>query len=219
MRSFRELLQQVEECHDAEVARLRDYCAELEQHMDANPSNRRRRGQGGSLLGSMVRCPCWTPVPIPLSPPSLRIDRGNAQGMSPPFREEPKEAVNAEASVPSAHTDLLGPVPFTCTFGEEVQQLGFRINWSGERPSIESIQEGAAYQSGIREMDTILSINGTDTQRQTRDDLLPLLRERPLQLSMTRTSNTQEAPLSCTFVRYSVKTVALDLGSHSNSFA
>ena len=30
-------------------------------------------------------------------------------GMSPPFREEPKEAVNAEASVPSAHTDLLGP--------------------------------------------------------------------------------------------------------------
>ncbi|CAE6912630.1 Scn11a [Symbiodinium sp. CCMP2592] len=194
MRSFRELLQQVEECHDAEVARLRDYCAELEQHMDANPSTRRRRGQeaqGTSLLGSMVRCPCWTPVPIPLPPPSLRMDRGNAQGTSPPFREEPKEAVHAETSAPP-QAELLEPVPFQCTFGEEVQQLGFRINWSGERPSIESIQEGAAYQSGIREMDTILAINGTDTQHQTRDDLLPLLRERPLQLSMTRSSNTQD---------------------------
>jgi len=49
-----------------------------------------------------------------------------------------------------------------------------------------------ADQGGIRETDTILAINGTDTQHQTRDDLLPLLRERPLQLSMTRTSNTQE---------------------------
>eukprot|EP00439_Symbiodinium_sp_Y106_P018950 s6698_g2.t1 len=193
MRSFRELLQQVEECHDAEVARLRDYCAELEQNMDANPSNRRRRGSPGHLFAGE-----YGPM-------------GNAQGTSPPFREEPKEAVHAETSAPS-QAELPEPVPFQCTFGEEVQQLGFRINWSGERPSIESIQEGAAYQRcgaanypkmcGIRETDTILAINGTDTQHQTRDDLLPLLRERPLQLSMTRTSNTQEAPLSWTFVRF-----------------
>eukprot|EP00930_Biecheleria_cincta_P059518 TRINITY_DN45235_c0_g1_i1.p1 TRINITY_DN45235_c0_g1~~TRINITY_DN45235_c0_g1_i1.p1 ORF type:complete len:655 (+),score=120.89 TRINITY_DN45235_c0_g1_i1:153-1967(+) len=73
----------------------------------------------------------------------------------------------------------------TYNFGHDVQQLGFRICWRGERPTIEKVDDGgAASQHGIAEKDVLLAINGLDTFGRTRQELLPMLKIRPLQLQL-----------------------------------
>ncbi|CAE7243754.1 unnamed protein product, partial [Symbiodinium pilosum] len=94
------------------------------------------------------------PLPRP-GPRSLPNDRETAEGSSPPFREAPatpaapsdmrpsdmgpsdtgtRAAATASVSRPAATPSAPDEpsVPFTCTFGEDVQQLGFRIKWTGD---------------------------------------------------------------------------------------
>jgi len=81
----------------------------------------------------------------------------------------------------------LAEEPFVKVFGEEVKHLGLRVQWSAQRPTILRVDEGTAAQTvGICPGDLLLAINDTTTEGRTREELLPLLRHRPLTLQFVR---------------------------------
>ncbi|CAE6923882.1 cac [Symbiodinium natans] len=81
----------------------------------------------------------------------------------------------------------LSEAPFVKIFGEEVKHLGLRVMWSAERPTIQRVDEGTAAQVvGICPGDLLLAINETETAGRPREELLPLLRLRPLRLQLMR---------------------------------
>eukprot|EP00931_Biecheleriopsis_adriatica_P003955 TRINITY_DN10569_c0_g3_i1.p1 TRINITY_DN10569_c0_g3~~TRINITY_DN10569_c0_g3_i1.p1 ORF type:complete len:721 (+),score=117.48 TRINITY_DN10569_c0_g3_i1:74-2236(+) len=81
--------------------------------------------------------------------------------------------------------------PLVKFFGEEVQaHLGFKVLWgkdSTDRPAIQRVDEdSAAHSRGICPGDILVAINGVATVGRAREDLLPLLRLRPLQIELVR---------------------------------
>ncbi|CAE7816328.1 Scn5a [Symbiodinium sp. CCMP2456] len=77
--------------------------------------------------------------------------------------------------------------PFVKVFDEEVKHLGLRVAWSAQRPTIQRVDEGTAAQVvGICPGDLLLAINDTETEGRPREELLPLLRDRPLRLRLVR---------------------------------
>ncbi|CAE7940624.1 unnamed protein product, partial [Symbiodinium necroappetens] len=81
----------------------------------------------------------------------------------------------------------LSEEPFVKVFGEEVKHLGLRVAWSAQRPTIQRVDEGTAAEVvGICPGDLLLAINDTETEGRPREELLPLLRDRPLRLRLMR---------------------------------
>eukprot|EP00931_Biecheleriopsis_adriatica_P003953 TRINITY_DN10569_c0_g1_i1.p1 TRINITY_DN10569_c0_g1~~TRINITY_DN10569_c0_g1_i1.p1 ORF type:complete len:707 (+),score=113.34 TRINITY_DN10569_c0_g1_i1:217-2121(+) len=81
--------------------------------------------------------------------------------------------------------------PLIKTFGEEVQaHLGFKVLWgkdSKDWPAIQRVDlDSAADKCGICPGDMMVAINGVATMGRAREELLPLLRLRPLQLELVR---------------------------------
>eukprot|EP00931_Biecheleriopsis_adriatica_P003954 TRINITY_DN10569_c0_g2_i1.p1 TRINITY_DN10569_c0_g2~~TRINITY_DN10569_c0_g2_i1.p1 ORF type:complete len:718 (+),score=127.25 TRINITY_DN10569_c0_g2_i1:74-2227(+) len=76
-------------------------------------------------------------------------------------------------------------------FGEEVQpHLGFKIIWgkdSTDMPAIQRVdKDSAAHSRGICPGDVLVAVNGIATVGRAREELLPLLRQRPLRLEFLR---------------------------------
>jgi len=110
------------------------------------------------------------------------------------FAEAVEKTSPQEAFPALPSSDIHPNVPYSRQFGDDVQQLGFRIQWSGERPLIQSVDPaGAAHECGVLVDDAIISINGVDSANQSRDSLLPLLKDRPLTLVFLRTSEAAAA--------------------------
>jgi hypothetical protein len=77
------------------------------------------------------------------------------------------------------------------TFTEEVEKLECNVEWDqlGGLPIVfKVVPKGAAERHGIQAGDRILQINETKTQGQSREQLLPLLQQRPLTLELQRMS-------------------------------
>lgn len=77
------------------------------------------------------------------------------------------------------------------TFTEEVEKLECNVEWDqlGGLPIVfKVLPKGAAERHGIQAGDRILQINETKTQGQSREQLLPLLQQRPLTLELQRMS-------------------------------
>jgi len=73
------------------------------------------------------------------------------------------------------------------TFGTEVKKLGFDVFWDAERPSITTVKPGSEAESrGIRPGDILAKVNGTATIGRKKDDLLKVLKGRPLDLVLDR---------------------------------
>jgi len=72
-------------------------------------------------------------------------------------------------------------------FDEQVGSLGFEVCWGGQWPRVRHLMPGgAAQQVGVRHDDALLEINGSSTLHRSREELIPLLRSRPLQLVLAR---------------------------------
>jgi len=66
---------------------------------------------------------------------------------------------------------------------EGVKKLGFEVLWESEWPSVLAVlPEGEAQRLGVEAGDVLKEINGTCTRGRTRDELMPRLKERPLEL-------------------------------------
>lgn len=73
------------------------------------------------------------------------------------------------------------------TFEAKVKKLGFEVLWDEEFPAVGALKpEGAAQRRGVTEGDVLWEIQGTSTQGRTRAELLPLLKERPLRITLRR---------------------------------
>ncbi|CAL1157550.1 unnamed protein product [Cladocopium goreaui] len=123
---------------------------------------------------------------------------GSYRGSRPPKRPRP---VRKAAKVPRPERSLADAEDaeepcnsdemkvFTRHFGPDVEQLGFRIRWSdgSGQPSVQMLEpNSAAQQRGLQEDDVILAINGIETAGKDRSVLLPSLKERPLELKLSR---------------------------------
>mmetsp|Transcript_45539 Transcript_45539/g.97642 ORF Transcript_45539/g.97642 Transcript_45539/m.97642 type:complete len:493 (+) Transcript_45539:63-1541(+) len=70
-------------------------------------------------------------------------------------------------------------------FGEDVKKLGFEVLWETEWPSVlKVLAGGSAEAAGVAAGDVIYAINGTCTQGRSRDEMMPLLKIRPLELQL-----------------------------------
>mmetsp|Transcript_43065 Transcript_43065/g.78723 ORF Transcript_43065/g.78723 Transcript_43065/m.78723 type:complete len:539 (-) Transcript_43065:167-1783(-) len=66
-------------------------------------------------------------------------------------------------------------------FGEQVSSLQFRVSWDGEQPMVLAvIPGGEAERQGLWAGDILTEINGTITLGRPREELLPILTDRPL---------------------------------------
>ncbi|CAK9069102.1 unnamed protein product [Durusdinium trenchii] len=183
MPSFEQVLEQLAEIHDQEVARLARRCSELEQRCPQDTdeffvtmSDDDRPGDTKTSRGFTDIC-CLQP--------SFLSGGIRATGAHRRRAEAAKETTAPDAAEPPFETVTPGQV-FLRSFSAEVAQLGFRIRWE-DVPSVQMLDpQSAAYQSGLRNEDTILEINGACTAGQHRDQLLPLLKQRPLELKLRR---------------------------------
>mmetsp|Transcript_36476 Transcript_36476/g.79836 ORF Transcript_36476/g.79836 Transcript_36476/m.79836 type:complete len:505 (-) Transcript_36476:186-1700(-) len=72
-------------------------------------------------------------------------------------------------------------------FDASVVRLGFEVEWSGEEPLVNNIIPGEAAEArGLLQGDVITAINGAATLGKGRIKLLPLLKSRPLELTVAR---------------------------------
>merc|ERR1719240_1710410 len=72
-------------------------------------------------------------------------------------------------------------------FLESVKKLEFEVEWRQPAPIVvRVVPNGAAERHGIRAGDCIVQLNSVETTQQTREDLLPILRQRPLNLKLER---------------------------------
>lgn len=79
-------------------------------------------------------------------------------------------------------------------FEPDVPRLALVIEWAPDRPFICEIEpDGIADKLGLEELDEILAISGKDTRGAKREDLLPLLHERPVVLKVERVVEMVEA--------------------------
>lgn len=78
-------------------------------------------------------------------------------------------------------------------FGEQVKRLEFEVEWKDEQPSSGVVKPGGeADQRGMVRDDRIIEINGKRTSGKGRDDLLPLLKQRPLTLKVDREAQVMD---------------------------
>lgn len=74
---------------------------------------------------------------------------------------------------------------YEVAFGSEVKKLGFEVLWEAEWPSIIMVlPEGQARRAGVCRGDLLEEIGDTCTRGKGRDELMPLLKARPLQLRL-----------------------------------
>jgi hypothetical protein len=72
-------------------------------------------------------------------------------------------------------------------FGPNVNLLGFRVSWDAERPfALDVLPGGEADRQGIMRNDILAEMNNVPTRGRTKEQLLPLLRERPLTIKLQR---------------------------------
>jgi len=107
----------------------------------------------------------------------------------PPAAQTPRATVEAAAGTTevAAASMMLEPLEIVVQFDEEVKRLGFEVLWEEERPVVGNVMsDGAAQRSGMSPGDVLTQIGGLDTLGRSRDELMPLLKVRPLELKMTR---------------------------------
>eukprot|EP00403_Amphidinium_massartii_P020267 CAMPEP_0178396416 /NCGR_PEP_ID=MMETSP0689_2-20121128/13717_1 /TAXON_ID=160604 /ORGANISM="Amphidinium massartii, Strain CS-259" /LENGTH=552 /DNA_ID=CAMNT_0020017089 /DNA_START=86 /DNA_END=1740 /DNA_ORIENTATION=+ len=76
---------------------------------------------------------------------------------------------------------------YSINFGPEVKKLGFDVYWDGERPSITTVKPGSEAESrGILSGDVLAKVNGQGTTGRKKDELMPILKGRPLDLLLER---------------------------------
>lgn len=72
-------------------------------------------------------------------------------------------------------------------FSESVPRLEFEVEWKGNPPMVGRTKPGGAAEvRGIMTGDLISEVNGVSTADRSRDELLPMLKHRPLLLSVDR---------------------------------
>lgn len=72
-------------------------------------------------------------------------------------------------------------------FEEGVKRLEFEVEWKEGQPSVGAVApNGASHQRGIIPGDRVIEIAGSQTTGRGREQLLPLLQQRPLQLKIDR---------------------------------
>lgn len=72
-------------------------------------------------------------------------------------------------------------------FDKHISKLEFRVEWGAGRPAALDIKPGGvAEEKGIMSGDVLVEMNGTETRGRSRDELLPILAERPLLLKVER---------------------------------
>jgi predicted metalloprotease with PDZ domain len=76
-------------------------------------------------------------------------------------------------------------IQYVETFTEAVKELAFEVEWIQPAPVVVEVgPDGAAERRGIRAGDRILEVNGAETEGLSREQLLPILRQRPLILKL-----------------------------------
>jgi len=141
------------------------------------------------LLGAMG---CCFQSPFPLEAPRLKEVRPKKVQI----HSEPKDVGSPRAEVPEDSSEAESTEAFYRTFGLDVEQLGFRIAWNA-LPSVQMLEEGSAAQAcGLKNEDVILEINGMETEGKERSELLPKLKERPLELKIQRPAAQATRPVS-----------------------
>jgi len=131
----------------------------------------------------------------PRGPVDNTID-GAVPANQSPMREaavESSAAATPEMYLPPAAASFVpyvGAEPhLVAIFDENVAVLGFEVRWNEPRPAVGHILPGgAAHQNGVRPGDVLVEINGADTWSQNRDNLMPLLKARPLRIGLERYS-------------------------------
>lgn len=84
----------------------------------------------------------------------------------------------------------VGPAPsqtVTASFGPQAERLGLELFWDGPRPTVGQVPAGSeAYAQGVQTGDVLMAANGTDTLNRRSDELMVLLKARPLELQFQR---------------------------------
>ncbi|CAE7203291.1 lsg1 [Symbiodinium sp. CCMP2592] len=100
-----------------------------------------------------------------------------------PSPKDTLKALPVEAEHPDSESDS-HPWSLELHFDEHVKKLGFEIVWEAERPCVGSIVPGGeAERAGLVPGAVIMDMNGISTLGKSRDELMPLLKIRPLQLN------------------------------------
>jgi len=100
-----------------------------------------------------------------------------------PSPKDTLKALPVEAEHPDSESDSY-PWSLELHFDEHVKKLGFEIVWEAERPCVGSIVPGGeAERAGLVPGAVIMDMNGISTLGKSRDELMPLLKIRPLQLN------------------------------------
>ncbi|CAJ1363098.1 unnamed protein product [Effrenium voratum] len=168
MVAFQDLLAQVSAAHEADVAELREQVAQLQHRHDGCCAGNSAAASDGDRVES---CQCS----------DYELDE-EAQHPSPLCVPEALHRAPSILVPEEWHME-----PIIKVFGTEVRNLGLRILWNNARPVIQHVEQGAAAQEvGICGGDYLQAINGTDTLGRSREELLPLLRVRPLTLELQR---------------------------------
>ncbi|CAE7647058.1 lsg1 [Symbiodinium sp. CCMP2456] len=100
-----------------------------------------------------------------------------------PSPKDTLKALPVEAEHPDSESDS-HPWSLELHFDEHVKKLGFEIVWEAERPCVGSVVPGGeAERAGLVPGAVIMDMNGISTLGKSRDELMPLLKIRPLQLN------------------------------------
>ena len=99
----------------------------------------------------------------------------------------PKDALKTLSVEPMEQEEIDSESHDPCSlhlyFDEHVKKLGFEIVWEAERPCVGSVvQGGEAEKAGLVSGAVLMDMNGVSTLGKSRDELMPLLKVRPLQL-------------------------------------
>lgn len=77
--------------------------------------------------------------------------------------------------------------PIRAVFAPAVGQLEFQVAWCSSAPIVTNVvPNGASELHGIQSGDCMVQLNDVEVQGQSREELLPILRQRPLTLKLNR---------------------------------
>lgn len=104
------------------------------------------------------------------------------RAVASPQRNVASTAPNSEFAVYRIHA----------FFGDQVHKLEFEVAWKDQQPSVGVVKPaGAAEQRGIVFGDRLVEIAGIRTTGRGREELLPLLKKRPLLLKIDREAHVE----------------------------
>eukprot|EP00930_Biecheleria_cincta_P038931 TRINITY_DN26775_c0_g1_i2.p1 TRINITY_DN26775_c0_g1~~TRINITY_DN26775_c0_g1_i2.p1 ORF type:complete len:461 (+),score=128.12 TRINITY_DN26775_c0_g1_i2:44-1426(+) len=104
----------------------------------------------------------------------------------------PLSAGHAVGTSPKAHGDCL-VFRFHAYFDNEVKRLEFEVAWKDQQPEVGTVRPGGeAERRGMVPGDRIVEIGGVSTMGKGREQLLPLLKGRPLLLKVDREERSRE---------------------------